>query len=140
MSQPNARADAQQPTPRILVIEDDPAVAEVIVLLLEQEGYPVARAAHGAEALEIVARGMPDLILVDLRMPVMDGSTFVQELRRRYQAVPPIVLLTATVSPQDAAEGLEVAGHLGKPFDADDLLACVQRYTHTPPSSATHAA
>src|SRR5689334_17397299 len=107
---------------RVLVIDDDPSIRQVIVYALSDEGYQVDEASDGEAALEVVGREHPDIIIVDMKRPGMDGWGFVQRYRERYVRQAPIVVLTAA---QDAAEwGADVnaESYVSKPFDLDDLL------------------
>jgi CheY-like chemotaxis protein len=113
--------------PLVLVVDDDPDILDAICDILQAEGYRVERARHGLEALERVAARRPDLILLDLMMPVMDGVAFAQALRDRkmYEGLP-IVVISADGNPQRAAAvGAQV--YLAKPFDIDALLGAVSR-------------
>ncbi len=115
--------------PGILVVEDDDAIRETLVECLEAEGYAVACAANGAEALEQLGRsGPPDLVLVDLVMPVMNGA----EMLERMRVAPatrdvPVVLMTAAapreLEPLPPADAL-----LAKPFELDAVLGVVARH------------
>ncbi|HZZ83315.1 MAG TPA: response regulator [Anaeromyxobacteraceae bacterium] len=111
--------------PRILVVDDDPDILDAICDILGAEGYPVARARHGLEALEQVARQRPDLILLDLMMPVMDGPTFARELRASYsgQGIP-IIVISADGNPGRAVS-VNARRYLAKPFDIEVLLSHV---------------
>jgi CheY-like chemotaxis protein len=89
----------------------------------------VSRARHGLEALEQVDSSRPDVILLDLMMPVMDGVAFSQALRQRPRVSDiPIVVISADGNPQRAA-AVGAAGYLAKPFDIDALLAQVAGIT-----------
>ena len=113
--------------PLVLVVDDDPDILEAICDILEVEGYRVARARHGGEALARVEEERPALILLDLLMPVMDGLTFAQALRARPALGDvPIVVISADGNRQ-RAEPVGAAGYLAKPFDIDSLLAHVTR-------------
>lgn len=108
----------------VLVVDDDPDILEPICEILEAERYRVARARNGVEALEQVAREAPDVILLDLMMPVMDGSSFARALRtsRFSRGVPiPIVVISADGRPEDAV-ALGARAFLAKPFAIDALL------------------
>ena len=110
----------------ILVVDDDPDMQDVMALALEAGDYQVCRASNGQEALERVEQCAPDLILLDMRMPVMDGWTFAAELRRRHGHRLPIVVCTAA---EDARRrGLEVGavGCLSKPFELEEMLRLVE--------------
>jgi CheY-like chemotaxis protein len=117
-----------QPTPLVLVVDDDPDILEAICDVLENEGYRVARARHGEEALERVSERRPDLILLDLMMPVMDGLTFAHKLRdRRVEPEIPVVVVSADGNPQKAAS-IGARGFLAKPFDIEALLSHVSEH------------
>jgi len=81
--------------PKVLVIDDDDALADVVRQLLRDAGYSVATVRHGAAALELVKHIAPDLILLDLPMPIMDGWSFVSQYRRIANEGARIVLFTA---------------------------------------------
>ena len=83
----------------VLVVDDEPDILDLVGMILEGEGYHVETAAHGLEALEVVSNRMPDLILLDMKMPVMDGPTFAHEFHARYDGQAPIVVITAAVTP-----------------------------------------
>jgi CheY-like chemotaxis protein len=115
--------------PLVLVVDDDPDILDAICDILDAEGYRVARARHGQEALDRVALEAPDVILLDLMMPVMDGVAFSHALRQRPAVKDiPIVVISADGNPQRAA-AVGAAGYLAKPFDIDALLAQVAGMT-----------
>ena len=109
----------------VLVVDDDQDILDAICDILEGEGYEVARARHGAEALERLRERRPDLILLDLMMPVMDGLAFADALRRaKIRPEIPIVVISADGNPQKAAS-IGARAFLAKPFDVDALLSHV---------------
>jgi CheY-like chemotaxis protein len=113
--------------PLVLVVDDDPDILDAICDILEGEGYRVARARDGAQALERVEGEVPALILLDLMMPVMDGVGFARALRLRGLAAGvPIVVVSADGHPSRAAD-VGAQGYLAKPFDIDLLLTQVSR-------------
>ncbi len=115
--------------PLVLVVDDDPDILEAICDILGTESYRVARARNGLEALERVDAERPDVILLDLMMPVMDGVTFAQALRQRPAASDvPILIISADGNLQRAAS-VNARGYLAKPFDIDALLAHVAAIT-----------
>jgi CheY-like chemotaxis protein len=119
---------------RILLIEDDPATREVVTEILTGEGCEVRCATDGRGALAILQSWHPSLILLDLRMPEMDGGTFAQAYRALAVQHAPIVLITAS-SEDDAAEAalsIHAADTIHKPFDLDELLEVVGRYSPCP--------
>lgn len=107
---------------RILVIEDDPAIRQVITYALSDEGYVVKEAANGRAALALVERQHPDLIILDMRMPEMDGWEFAQRYRARYAHRVPIIVLTAARDAAQRGGEIEAEGYVAKPFDLDDLV------------------
>jgi CheY-like chemotaxis protein len=110
---------------RILVVDDDPGIRAVVADTLGYEGYPVKTAENGAQALPIVEREHPELVLLDMRMPVMDGWGFARALSERKLAVQ-VVVMTAAYSAQTWAEEIGARAYLAKPFDLDELLMTVE--------------
>ncbi len=115
--------------PLVLVVDDDPDILEAICDILGTESYRVARARNGLEALERVDAERPDVILLDLMMPVMDGVTFAQALRQRPAVSDvPILVISADGNPARAA-AVNARAYLAKPFDIDALLTHVAAIT-----------
>ena len=110
----------------ILVIDDDPAILSTVSEILEFEGYPVETASNGADGLLSVERVQPRLILLDMRMPVMDGWGFARALRDRGIKLP-ILVMTAAQDARRWAQEIDAEGYLAKPFDLLDLLSAVER-------------
>jgi two-component system response regulator MprA len=112
---------------RILVAEDDRAVRESLVRALQLEGYTVASANNGAEALEAVRQAEPDVLLLDVSMPMVDGLTVCRVLRAEQNLIP-VLMLTARTEPSDRVAGLDAGAddYLPKPYDLDELLARVR--------------
>jgi len=113
----------------VLVVDDDPDILQTLGLCLSSEGYRVLMAANGKEALDILDRERPSVILLDLMMPVMDGWQFVAELDHRGRRDVPLLILSADRSVQGHAQQLRASGHLAKPFDLEELLGKVQQLT-----------
>jgi len=111
----------------LMVVEDDIHIRTIISEVLESEGYIVNEASNGEEALASVSKHSPDLILLDLQMPVMSGWTFMSEIQRKGTKVP-VIIVSAQVSSIDQAKKLGAVDCLGKPFEIDDLLDKVARY------------
>ena len=113
--------------PRILVVEDEDALAEGIVFNLKRKHYEVELASNGREALERIARQRFDLVLLDVRLPEIDGFEVCQQLRREGNFVP-ILMLTARAQPDDVVYGLKLGAddYVTKPFDLAELLARIE--------------
>jgi two-component system, sensor histidine kinase and response regulator len=114
----------QEVKKRILVIDDAPDIRDLLQTVLEQEGYEVITAPDGRSALKQIMRTEPDLILLDLFMPIMNGYEFIEQLRQRDQhnRSIPIMLLTAHKLSQQEFERLGVVSYLQKPFRQKELL------------------
>ncbi len=108
---------------RILVVEDDPFMREAVDLILTQGGHVCTGVRTGEDALEIVRRSMPELILLDIGLPTISGLQVLKSLRARGISVP-ILMLTANASPAVVQEVLQIGGngYVLKPFEARDLL------------------
>ncbi len=113
------------PSP-ILVVDDDPSILSTVSEILDLEGYPVETAANGAEALRAVERSRPSLVLLDMRMPVLDGWGFARALKERGLKLP-ILVMTAAQNARRWAEEIGADGYLAKPFDLLNLLDAVER-------------
>lgn len=111
----------------ILVVDDNQDLLSLVALVLNGEGYQVETATDGRKGLEVVSRARPDLILLDIKMPVMDGPEFAREFREKYDLETPIVLMTAAADAKKYAGEMGAVGWIGKPFDLDALLSVVAR-------------
>ena len=113
---------------RLLVVDDDPGLLLAVSDTLRAEGYEVATARRGADALVQLAQTLPDLIISDIRMPGMDGHQLVRNLRSNPRTrLVPIVFLSAKDETADRIEGFRtgVDAYLTKPFDSEELAAVV---------------
>jgi two-component system alkaline phosphatase synthesis response regulator PhoP len=124
---------------KILIVDDESVLVETIAYNLEQAGYQVETAADGNSALEAVRRASPDLIILDIMLPEMDGLEVCRQLRRdEATATTPIMMLTAKGDEIDKVVGLEVGAddYVTKPFGRRELLARVRallrRVEYTP--------
>ncbi len=110
----------------ILVVEDEQKLRELLRLQLEREGYSVLTTGSGAEALEIVMHGAPELVILDLRLPDIPGEEVARRIRE--QADTAIVVLTASTSEQARIAGLEAGAddYVTKPFSPRELMLRVQ--------------
>lgn len=111
----------------ILVVDDDPEILEMLRDFLEGEGLTVHTASNGAEALETLDELVPSIILLDMRMPVLDGWGFAEQLRARRLNYP-IVVMTAADSARRWAEEIGASGYIAKPFDVNELLQAIERH------------
>ncbi|MGH2603837.1 MAG: response regulator transcription factor [Dehalococcoidia bacterium] len=117
---------------QVLVVDDDHEILAVVRDVLESEGYKVETAANGEDALAAVARLLPDLIMLDVNMPQVDGWEVLGRLRAAAGPQTPVVVMTAGYLAQDQALASGAQGYLGKPFDLDDLLSAVGAHAGLP--------
>jgi len=110
----------------VLVIEDDPDMRGLLVLMLEDQGHIVRSAANGRAGLEAIHQERPDVILLDMKMPVMDGWEFARRYRGECRDPSPIVVMTAAEDPRKPAEEIGAAGWLAKPVELDVLFDTVK--------------
>ena len=115
------------PSKVVLVVDDEPDIRSVVRLALEGKGYAVEEAAHGLAALHAASRRMPNVVVLDLRMPVMDGHQFIAAWRQVAAPAPvPVVAISAHEHPASTEE-LGVEAFLPKPFDLGALVGTVDR-------------
>ncbi len=126
-------------TAKVLLVEDDLSIAEVLVELLEGEGYRVWHARDAASAEELLGEARPDLVLLDIMLPDTDGLVLCSELRARWPA--PVVLLSATQRRSDPIIGLRLGADdfIPKPFDTRELLARLEAVLRRSAVSRPHA-
>jgi CheY-like chemotaxis protein len=111
----------------ILVVDDDPEILAMLRDFLESEGLVVRTAANGAEALDALDEVAPALILLDMRMPVLDGWAFAERFHERALTYP-IVVMTAAESARRWAEEIGATAYIAKPFDVNELLETIERH------------
>lgn len=109
----------------ILVVEDDPSIREMLLLTLELEGMPVIAVNNGVDALNAISLREPEVVLLDLHLPVLDGEDVLRLLTADGVDVP-VLLMTADPRGAELGPRDGVTGHIPKPFDLDDLLAAIQ--------------
>jgi DNA-binding response OmpR family regulator len=111
---------------RVLVVEDDTEIADVLRRSLRQEGYEVRTSGDGIEALDAAAGFVPDLVILDLGLPRLDGVEVCRRLRRDSDV--PILMLTARAETEDRVDGLDSGAddYLVKPFERKELLARIR--------------
>jgi CheY-like chemotaxis protein len=116
--------------PTVLIVDDDPAIRKMLVEVLSLEGYPTETANNGREALEMLAKSGPRLVLLDLLMPEVDGRGVINQLsedpqeRQKHR----IILVSAWAN-LEAARDLEADGTLTKPFNVSQLLNVITSST-----------
>jgi CheY-like chemotaxis protein len=130
MTDGHGAASAAGVAPRrcVLVVDDDPDIRQVVRDALEEEGCIVAEAPDGASALEAARQEHPALILLDMKMPVMDGWAFAAAYQQEPAPRAPLVVVTAATDAAARAAEVGADGHLGKPFDLEDLCRVVGRF------------
>jgi CheY-like chemotaxis protein len=110
----------------VLVAEDDEILRETLAETLRLEGYIVAGASDGAEALSALERLHPNVVLLDIQMPVLNGREFARELEARGLRVP-ILVMTAAADADGCAEEIDADGWVAKPFKLSELLPAIER-------------
>jgi DNA-binding response OmpR family regulator len=113
------------PQRSVLIVEDEPSFREALVMAIGDEGYDVHSASNGAEAIDLLEHVTPDIIILDIHMPIMDGPAFLTEYRSRHEHCAPVIICStrrhdATIS------RLDVSAFLNKPVDIDELLDAIQ--------------
>jgi urea transport system substrate-binding protein len=111
----------------ILVVEDDGDLRHALMTSIQLAGYRVDEAENGLQALEILENITPELILLDMKMPVMNGWEFVAALRRRSKPQPPIVVLTAAHDTEQRALEVGAQGWVGKPCELSELITAIEQ-------------
>ena len=109
----------------VLIIDDDPALRRLLRLTLQDGGFDVVTAANGVDGLEHIAAREPDVIVLDLKMPVMDGRTFYGKLREGGYSTPVVIL--SAFGAREAGRALGAEAYMDKPFDPNALLDEVKR-------------
>ena len=112
--------------PTILVVDDEPTVREVIRRYLERDGFSVREAADGQTALTEIESGQPDLIILDLMLPGVDGLAITRQIRQKQTT--PIIMLTAKGEPSDRIYGLDLGAddYMAKPFSPQELVSRIR--------------
>ena len=108
----------------VLVVDDDPTIRELVSVLLEAEGYQVKEASNGREALGLLEQWSPDVIVLDMLMPIMDGVAFLdsQQASPRLRRIP-VIVMSASFRLKHEGERSAASALLPKPFRIDELLA-----------------
>lgn len=117
---------------KVLVVEDDLGIRELLEFSLSLEGYEVTGAGNGAEALELIRSRRPDVVLLDVMMPVLDGYEVLEQVRADAMVrATPVIILSAKAGDGDLWRGwnLGVDSYITKPLDVDVLLEEIERVT-----------
>ena len=124
--------------PHVLIVEDDDAIADIVQMCLGLDGYRLDRVSNGEECLEFVARDKPDLIVMDLMMPVMDGYTAVSRLAAEEETRSVRVLILTTKGRMEEAFTMyaNIVGYLQKPFDPTVLRTRVRTALKDSPAAS----
>ena len=117
--------DDENVRPSVLIIEDDPSISEIVARVLDKEGFITHAAFDGAQGLDTYYLTQPNIIILDVNMPVMDGWETLARLRRVLET--PVIMLTVYSAKQDIIKGLELGAddYLVKPFGIKELIARV---------------
>ncbi len=115
----------------ILLIDDDEGIRDFVSMTLADEGYEVLTAPDGFTALEMIAQRPPSLILLDMRMPMMDGEEFMNAYRHTPGPHAPVIVLTAARNAAESAQQVAADAYLAKPFELHELLDLVSRHSRS---------
>ena len=113
----------------ILIVEDDPNISELVQMYLEKEGYNTRIASDGGQGLDLFRQLRPDLVLLDIMLPVMDGWSVLRTIRQDSKT--PVIMLTAKGETNDKVQGLKQGAddYLTKPFHLEELAARIRSLT-----------
>ena len=117
---------------KVLIVEDDAGIREITELALTAMGFDVRVAASGQHALDLVAQEPVDAILLDVRMPVMNGAEFARRYRAQTARPAPIILLTAARPGEAGHDDVAGSRYVEKPFDLDDLARVINEVIAEP--------
>ena len=113
---------------KLLLADDEEQLAMAVKIRLQSRGYEVVTAANGQEALDLIAKEKPDLVILDVLMPVMDGYFCLREINHRFgRGKIPVIILTARDRMRELFELEGIEDYVVKPFDHDDLLIRIDR-------------
>jgi DNA-binding response OmpR family regulator len=123
----NAADEAAVAGKLVLIVDDDEHILDFLGIALEDEGYKVVTAPHGAAALDVVRQQPPQVIILDLWMPVMDGWQFLREYRAQPEPHAAVIALTAAQYDSNRGTEIEADAFLTKPFSLDTLIQVVDQ-------------
>jgi len=119
----------------VLVVEDEPSIRELLLDALAQDGIAAVGVADGEEAVRVALAKRPALVLLDMGLPLIDGTDVAARIREAYGDAVPFVVVTAGRRIDEAASGVHAVSYIAKPFDVDDVVRAV-RSAIEPPASA----
>jgi DNA-binding response OmpR family regulator len=128
-----------KPIRKVVCIEDDPAMIDLVTLILKSKGFEVTGAMSGLEGLEVIGKVRPDLVLLDLMMPEMDGWDVYQRMKAdEYMRTIPVIVVTAKAQTIDKVLGLNIAkvqDYITKPFSPSELVKSIRKVLGEPDDS-----
>ena len=116
----------------ILIVDDEGPVRDFLAQFLTDIGYRTLQAIHGAQALELVDKEHPDLVIADIMMPVLNGAELCRQLKTRVD-MPAIAVILMSAAGRRSADGTGADAFISKPFDLEDMHALVNRHTRAHP-------
>ena len=125
---------------KVLVVEDEPDLREILIYNLKREGFTVYASGDGWESLLIAQREKPDVVLLDLMLPTMDGLEVCRKLRAQASYGVHVIIVSALKQEEDILRGLELGAddYVGKPFSLKELVAASSRRNHAPQPRRDH--
>jgi len=114
---------------KVLIVDDDKTIVDFMVRTLVSEGYNVSVASNGMAAFEQMSRFCPDVIVLDMVLPVMNGIEFLSARQTLPECTPPIIVVSAVAAYKSVRSMQGISDFLPKPFDLDDLLNLIAKHT-----------
>jgi two-component system response regulator (stage 0 sporulation protein F) len=111
----------------VLVVEDEPDLRAVVTFILEEEGFTVTTAADGQQALDRFNEARPDLVVLDMGLPILSGEEVAAEMQKMFPEPPPVLVMSAAGAIVERARRIGAASYIAKPFDLDELARAVHR-------------
>ena len=124
--------------PSVLIVDDEPMTRTLLRLMLERAGFRILEAEDGVMALEMIAEQLPEVVVLDVMMPHLDGITVCETLRKQAEtAALPIILLSARTAPDAIRRGLQAGAnrYLGKPVSREELIRTIREVLQSMPSA-----
>lgn len=120
----------------VLVVEDDPSIRELLRDAFESEGFDVVTAADGEDAIEVARSKQPQVVILDIGLPRVDGPGVASAIRDAYGEAVPLIVMTANDRLAEASSKVRAAAYFTKPFDIGELTRAVRAAVDPPPSGA----